>query len=940
MKAVVLLITSILISFLSFSQVTEIKDVELGFNIGSTCLSSDIQRVKSSDSTGLKSGFGIGFTADVYLLKEKPVGLAIRGRYLHGKARGQAINPVYNLSSYNTLSAAFPSQAYIYPNYQQRYHEGSLELLLTANKLRINTGFILYGMGGIGFYNSQTSTDLYNSLGDSHDYTGIDSNASNMQIAQATAALINQDYETFAANNASSIVDWNPTVGFGIGYDFGPISILYEHKTSFLRNDFIDGIQGDNLLFNRDILHYKSAGIYFKLGYNNELEFTYDDPIDNSTNEIKPKPSVEITRPSADPHRTSNANLSVAAHTENVSGKSEIYVWINNIATRNFNFISGNIMIPTKLNIGQNIVKVKVVNSSGESEDQVKIILEENENPILLPTVNFTTPQANPFETSNFEEKVVAKTEHISGRQNIALFINQVQFQAFEFDSETGMIFLNAPLKAGKNVIKVQVYNNYGSAEDVQIINVVGPMPMVKITKPDIQNRETTSSSIAVEARIENVDQRENLIIRVNGRIITSFSYLISQRKLNFNASLVNGENLIQVRGSNIFGEDQDEIIVIRKSEEKPCDQPEITFITPSSNTTTDKASFRVKVKVSNVNSKSNIRLEVNGQSINSFNYNTSSKELVATVSLNLGVNTIRVIANNDCGESYAIVKITRKQEEKQEEEKEDEKELDDRTQNNTEDKDTNDEKDTLGDSTKKDTDGKNTEDTGKEEQLKDATKNNTGGKEGNYDTMVKDDKTKGGTTENNGNCKTPTIVVERPYDLDAYHDNNPYYFEATITNVSSKNDITFKVDGEEFDYFQYNSSTNKLIVSFPLGKNGSSIEIIAKGNCGDQVSHQQFMKFYPDNGNPNQPRFGNVSPVNNSTVSPQTQIRAQLINIVDEERIQVFVNGQSIESFSFDAARQTLTATVSLQSGQNIVKIKAYSDTGIIVREFTYNVN
>jgi hypothetical protein len=930
MKVFILSFIVLFLSISSNAQVTSISDLELGFNIGGSCINGDVQRVKSSDSTNLKSGFGIGLTMDYYFLKEKAIGLALRSRYLFAKTRGQAVQPLYNIENYSNFQLAYPLQAYIYPNFEQEYHEGSLELLLTANQLRKNTGIVIHGMAGLGYHSSITNTDLYNSLGIAHNYAGIDSNWTNTDIATEAALLLDQNYESYAANNKSKIVNWNPTLGFGIGYDFGPVSLMYEHKASFLRNDFIDGVQGSNLLFNRDILHYNAAGIYFKLGYNNEMEFTYDDPIEN-TNTSTVKPSVDITGPAVDPYRTSNPNLNVSAKTKHIKGKSEITVWINGVSKTNFSFSNGTIQIPTGLRLGENLVRVKVENNMGEDTDQMTLILEKSETQIILPKVNFTTPAQTPSETRSFEESLVAKASGIASRQNVNILVNQVPFSAFEFNEQTQMIFLIAPLRAGRNEIKVAVYNNFGSAEDTQIINVTGPKPIVKITSPSPNNAITTSSSMEVIASIHNVDQRENLNIRVNGRIISNFNYLISQNKLSFNAHLVNGENLVEIQGSNIYGTDKDVFIIIRKRTQTTCNGPEITFINPNRNITTQDGSYSLKAKIKEVSSTSQILVKINGRTINNFSFDSRTNGVSLKPSLVEGSNSISIQAENDCDDAYAVIKITRESEE--------ESDHNSRRETN-DDSNSEEEENTLNDNRRRN--GSTREEVIEEfveEELDDNRRRNTGGfeeAEEEEEDVIEDSRNRGPNTENN-NCTTPVITVERPYSNESYHNNNPFDYEAIIQNVSKKSDITFNVDGEPFDFFDYNISTKKLTVTFPLSKGGSTIEIIANGNCGDEVSNSHYVTFLPDDGNSSMPRLGNISPGNDATVQANVQIRAQLINIIDADKIQIFVNGEAVRDFQFQTQRQMVTANLAMRMGNNTIKIKAYNNNGIIVKEMTY---
>ena len=84
-------------------------------------------------------------------------------------------------------------------------------------------------------------------------------------------------------------------------------------------------------------------------------------------------------------------------------------------------------------------------------------------------------------------------------------------------------------------------------------------------------------------------------------------------------------------------------------------------------------------------------------------------------------------------------------------------------------------------------------------------------------------------------------------------------------------------------------------------------------------------------------PRFGNISPGNDATVQANVQIRAQLINIIDADKIQIFVNGEAVRDFQFQTQRQMVTANLAMRMGNNTIKIKAYNNNGIIVKEMTY---
>ena len=143
-----------------------------------------------------------------------------------------------------------------------KFNEFAFEGVLTLNKLREKTGWIIYGFGGIGVTRYDVNRDILNGTSNSifddgfpYDYSGL-TFESEIQTAIQLKNLSDKHFETEVEKNRLRFM---PSLGFGIGYQLKERwSVGIEYKTTYALNNNINAI--DNYL-SKDRYYYTALKI-------------------------------------------------------------------------------------------------------------------------------------------------------------------------------------------------------------------------------------------------------------------------------------------------------------------------------------------------------------------------------------------------------------------------------------------------------------------------------------------------------------------------------------------------------------------------------------------------------------------------------------------------------------------------------------------------------
>ncbi|WP_107039520.1 hypothetical protein [Brumimicrobium mesophilum] len=693
---------------------------------------------------------------------------------------------------------------------------------------------------------------------------------------------------------------------------------------------------------------------------NDALEIYYEELVQGNP------PIVKITNPTLRPFYINSLAYTVTADIQNVEYRNLVKVYFNDQVVSNFNFNTtgnNNFSIPLNLRSGKNTLRIEGRNDYGQDTDEAIIIYQRTapDNKNYPPTVNVTTPYANPYKTSDDYETVVANVTKVNLKQQVEVRVNGSLTNNFSFNlldnNPTYKIQLNTKLIPGVNTIRISAANNYGSDfEETQIIYrkdvvVVENPPVVNILTPNVSPYTSSLASENIIAKVENVDTKQQIEVRINGVQTNNFSYTNGTGRVEFDASLNSGNNTIRVTAINSFGNDFDEtVIVYRRGSTGNVQPPAVEILTPSVNPLTTEQLFETVIaKVENVDSKSDIDVHVNGIQISNFIFNSGTNHVQFNASLISGANNVKVSASNPHGNDYdettifyrpAVVKLAPV--------------VDILTPNvnplNTEnlnevvtvkvenvDSQSEIEVRINGIQT-----SNFTFNSGTSRVQFTATLN-----EGPNTVKVSASNAHGSDFDETSLIYFPDgIIKEKPPVVNILKPSaNPLStfkisenITAKVENVDTKQKIEILINGVQTSNFTYNNGTGLVQFSAKLNTGSNVVKVIAsnsKGNDSDETTiffRPVVIKTPPVVNilTPNLKSF--------STNKSSEKVIAKVENVESKSEIEVIINGIQTNNFTFNNGTSRVQFTATLKTGKNTVKVKATNADGTDYDESTIN--
>ena len=345
-------------------------------------------------------------------------------------------------------------------------------------------------------------------------------------------------------------------------------------------------LNGSNVSFNfNSVTHEANFIANLVSGANNiTVTATNEDGFNSATaiiNYQAASPGQRIAKPSIQMPTTESSNTtnySFSGNVSNVSAKSQIVLKVNNVAT-NFDYNANTGQITSNLNLrnGNNAITVDANYTGGTETKTMNIVVSLPQ----APNVRITRPNATStvIKNINFE----AKTESVTSKQNIELYLNNLRVNDFTFNPTTETISARMELNAGTNEIRVTVKNETGNKSTSFAITYNAPTnstPINKtntneeggkennststapavIKKPSIRlnspsNLTVTTETLRMDFTVENVSQSSDITVALNGKNI-SFTFDAKTGKLTFTVAIDKAKeaNLVRVIAKNAGG--------------------------------------------------------------------------------------------------------------------------------------------------------------------------------------------------------------------------------------------------------------------------------------------------------------------------------------------------------------------------------------------------
>jgi hypothetical protein len=259
----------------------------------------------------------------------------------------------------------------------------------------------------------------------------------------------------------------------------------------------------------------------------------------------------------------------------------------------------------------------------------------------------------------------------------------------------TKLLSANITLNVGVNVIKVSANNgqtaqytyyvtyekaptqNSGGVDNGDKVGVTLTPEITRIS-PNSETATVTEPSFFLKARVTNISSKADLSLTMNNMSISNFTYNAATKEISCALQLVEGVNSIKLEARNADKKAMVSYVITYKKPLQKVDpgqnsggtdnggqvgaikKPVIKNVNPiGTNDTVTKPTFLFKVNVLNVPNKEGITLNVNGTVITNFTFDPATGNVVATLTLTEGVNSIRLTGKNGelaATKSYAIL--------------------------------------------------------------------------------------------------------------------------------------------------------------------------------------------------------------------------------------------------------------------------------------------
>ena len=424
-----------------------------------------------------------------------------------------------------------------------------------------------------------------------------------------------------------------------------------------------DGNINTNFSFNPSTDKFESVVILhpgqnlFEITGVNDAGSDYEAVIIVYQKEEEPRnpPIVTITNPPYSPYTTNSSIFGLVSTVLNVDTKANIQVYLNgvNLTTFSYDLTSKGLNASLNLKEGVNTVTVTASNEVGSDSKTVQIIYKKPET-LQPPVVTFINPGVDPYYTSESTINIRATALHVALKSDLIILVNGNPLSSFSFNTTTKEIYFSTSLLEGANFVEITGVNTAGSDSETTTIIYTRPEtprpPIVTFVDPGVNPITVYSSSYNVTAKVEYVNAKSDITLKINGVATSLFAYSTSSDLMTFSTSLVEGSNVIEIRGLNVYGSDTKTTTIIYKRS-VPQAPPIVNILYPAvDNVEYGSPNITLEASVLNVLSAADVNVWINGVPTTEFVYNIYTKDLTLPLVLVEGTNVVKITGTNVAG--------------------------------------------------------------------------------------------------------------------------------------------------------------------------------------------------------------------------------------------------------------------------------------------------
>ena len=426
------------------------------------------------------------------------------------------------------------------------------------------------------------------------------------------------------------------------------VGAIIHHSTLNALNFFVNGIKSNGFAYN-EANHAFQATVSLNPG-KNLIKIEANNPCGSAyavteviyNNCITPQ--LQLINPTSSGITVSTAAQKVQIKTIGFNAKTEFSVLLNGQATNTFTWINNVIEIPVTLKPGNNTITINGTNPCGSES----VVIAMNYQECQAPVLTLQTPNTANVIVTKAAYTLKVKTQHQTA---INLMVNNSIITNYTLNATSGILEYSFTLNPGLNIVSITSSN--GCGVDIESLNITYQACNAPTVSISSTGGTTANQGFLFTANTANIANSQEIKVTQNG---TAIPFTFTNGNIQAIATLAAGPNVFNVTVLNGCGtQSQTQNVVFNN-----CVTPTISLVQPiASGITVNEAGYQVQCALSGVNNASEITFKVNGtakpfQFINNM--------LTASLTLNLGINTISVSVKNTCGNDSETFNITYKQ--------------------------------------------------------------------------------------------------------------------------------------------------------------------------------------------------------------------------------------------------------------------------------------
>ena len=451
-------------------------------------------------------------------------------------------------------------------------------------------------------------------------------------------SLINPALPNNATDNSSisfklSVINVNSKNDIELTFN-GAVQPNFTYNTTTKEVDYVTNLaEGNNTIV---VKGTNSFGVDSK-----QINVTYTPKI-----ALKTPPIVTIANPVNSGSTVQSANYIFRATLTNIPTNNGIAVKFNGNVVTNFTYDGFNLNYPATLVSGNNTIEI-VANNNDGSDLKTASVNYKAKVVGVPPIVNLINPSMPDNATDNSNIVMKLSVINVTSGNDIGVMFNNVPFTNFTYDVNTKEVNFSNSLISGNNTIVVKGTNAFGT--DSKQINItytpkveVKLPPVINFIRPNSSSSNIQAPNYLFRATITNVSTTAGLVVKLNGNVVTNFTY--DGLTLSCNQPMNIGNNTFEITANNNDGTDTKNVSVNYTPKPKP---PVVTILNPVNTPTVTTGAYDFQFKVMNA-TQSQIEVLLNGNAITQYNFVNNTGTF--TAELKEDENSLSVKATNNDG--------------------------------------------------------------------------------------------------------------------------------------------------------------------------------------------------------------------------------------------------------------------------------------------------